>query len=109
MLYHQDQIDLYNNKSQKIDNYITNFLLKKNKILVDISELKINDLILIDFIPDSQRYIYDLYSKIGTIVSIINNNVIINNIENENENLLHDGVSYLGQSLGYSYYIYKFI
>jgi len=109
MLYYQDQIDLYNNKSQKIDNYITNFLLKKNKILVDISELKINDLILIDFIPDSQRYIYDLYSKIGTIVSIINNNVIINNIENENENLLHDGVSYLGQSLGYSYYIYKFI
>lgn len=109
MYYDQEQIDIYNIKSNKINNYVNNILLLKKKILINISDLKLNDLILIDFIPDSQKYIYDLYPKIGKIISISEENIIINNLDNENEELLHDNVSYLGQSLGYSYSIYKFI
>jgi len=105
-----DQIEQFNKKNEQINNYINTILLNKQKFPIDnISDLRINDIIHINFIPDSQKYIYDLFPKFGKIFSIENENIIIENLDKIQENLLHDGVSYMGQSLGYSYYIYKFM
>jgi hypothetical protein len=87
---------------------------------IDIDDLEINQKVKIDFIPYSQRYIWDLYPKIGTIVNYkkekcynkeINQHYNVYDIKiiNQNgeiEDLLHDGVSYLGYDLGYCYTIY---
>ena len=108
MYYLDEQLEQFKKKNEQINNYIDNFLLNKEKILInDISDLKINDIVHINFIPDSQKYINDLFPKFGKIISI-DDKIIIENLDKIYEELLHDGVSYIGQSLGYSYYIYKF-
>jgi len=110
-MYHTNELNEHFNKiNEQINNYINTILLNKQKIAIDnISNLELNDIIHINFIPDSQKYIYDLYPKFGKIISIENDEIIIENLDKAHENLLHEGVSYMGQSLGYSYYIYKFI
>lgn len=105
----EDLRNIYNEESDKINNYIKNNLSCNEKIEVNISDLKIGDIVYVNFISDSQKYIYDLYPKFGVISSIDNDNILILNIDKKSENLLHDNVSYYGSSLGYSYYIYKFI
>jgi|UniRef100_A0A6C0EC33 hypothetical protein len=106
----------YNKCIDEIEN------IKKNKSCtsIDINKIKIGELIYIIFMPYSQKYIYDLYPKCGYVqsIEIINSinpftnkteenyNIIIKNMSNIDENLLHDGVSYFGQSLGYDYMIY---
>jgi len=87
---------------------------------VYISKLKINQNIYITFIPHSQKYLDILLPKKGKIISI-QKNIYYNEylersefnydikIQNENglvEKLLHDSVSYFGNSLGYEYTIY---
>jgi hypothetical protein len=110
MYYLDEQLEQFNKKNDQINSYINTFLLNKEKNLInDISDLKINDIVHINFIPDSQKYINDLFPKFGKIMFIENNQIIIENLDKVYEELLHDGVSYIGQSLGYSYYIYKFI
>ena len=98
----------YDNKTNIINNYINNYHLNKNKIEINVNELQINDIILIEFIPDSQKYLYDLYPKFGIIINI-KDDIIIKNINNEEELMFHGNISYYGSSLGYSYNIYKFI
>ena len=88
---------------------IQTILIDKQVIEIKIEDININDNIYIIFMSYSQRYIYTLYPKYGTVISIDNNNIIINNIHNENENILHDNISYFGDSLGYEYTIYKVI
>ena len=116
-------MDLILNETNDYQNYINeieNIIKNKNCTSINIDKIKIGDFIYINFMPDSQKYIYDLYPKCGYVssIEIINNinpftnkkeknyNIIIKNMSNINENLLHDGVSYLGQSLGYDYIIY---
>ena len=104
----------------KCNNIITNIIVNKTCILIDINDIKIGDNIYINFIPDSQKYIYELYSKCGSVESIEIKNqinpytdknenyykIIIKNSSDNLEELFHEGVSYLGTSLGYSYFIY---
>ena len=101
----------YRENYTNIVNNINNIINTKNKEEININDLKINDYIYIDFIPDSQKYIYDLTPKLGIISSIINNNDDIPNITILNyndiyENILHDYCSYYGTSLGYTYTIF---
>ena len=99
-------MDNYNTIITNIDNIIKDKIKKE----VKINELKINDYVYIEFYPNSQKYIYDLTPKLGIVSNIINDsiypNVIILNSEGHEEQLLHDGCSYLGQSLGYEFCIY---
>ena len=90
-------------------NKLNNYLKDKVKVQINIEDLKITDTIYIDFIPDSQKYINALYPKCGSIKSINNDEIIIINLEGFEDMLLHDGVSYLGTSLGYSYLIFKIL
>jgi hypothetical protein len=99
-----------------MDNYNTiitniyNIIKDKPKEEIKISQLKINDYVYIEFYPDSQKYIYDLTPKLGIITNIINDypypNIKIINFLGDEEELLHDGCSYLGQSLGYEFNVY---
>lgn len=101
----------YEKLNQKITDYmeINNIKSKKQ---VSITELKQGQLILIDFLPYSQKYIYKLYSKIGTIQEINHDgiegeyDIRIKNIDGHIENILHPSVSYYGDTLGYEYTIY---
>jgi predicted metalloenzyme YecM len=95
-------------------NKIKNYIKDKNKINIEVSDIKIDDVVCIEFIPYSQKYLNELYPKCGKVISInnINNeyfNMIIKNLDGCEEELLHQSVSYLGDSLGYSYSIYKII
>ena len=94
---------------EQITQEIQNILINKRAIEIKIENININDNIYIVYMPYSQRYIYLLYPKYGNVISIDNNNIIIKNINNETENILHDNISYFGDSLGYEYTIYKII
>ena len=94
---------------EQITQEIQNILVNKQMIKINIEDININDTIYIIYMPYSQRYIYLLHPKYGTVISIDNNNIIIKNINNETENMLHDNISYFGDSLGYEYIIYKII
>ena len=107
-IYNHDEIDKYNEEYNKINNYITNILKKtiSNNYLTTLENLKIGDIIYISFIPQSQRDIYALYPKFGSVIEIINDYVKIKNLDNDEEELLFEPVSIF--SLGYSYDIYIF-
>lgn len=104
-----DEIKFYNNKF----NIINNIIKDKEISVIDIENLKIDDYVYIIFTPDSQRYIYNLTPKIGTVKNILSKNKYINNFpdiiilndDNVEENLLHGSYSLYG-SLGYSFIIY---
>jgi hypothetical protein len=90
-------------------------IISKNELIpIKLSDIKIGDKLYIDFSPYSQKYIYVLHSKLGTVECIkiydTNDNnfstVMIKNHKGEVEDLFHDGVSYLGNSLGYDYNIF---
>jgi hypothetical protein len=116
MYLNENDIEMYN----KISSEIAIMIKDKKCTFINIEELKVGQFIYINFISDSQKYIYELYSKCGHIESIeiedhfnpFTNKkenyykIIIKNYNNICEELLHDGRSYLGGSLGYSYYIY---
>ena len=105
----EDSKDKYDYEFNKINTYINNNFLDKKKTEINIIDIKIDDIIYIEFMSDSQKYIYDLYPKFGKIINIINDDIIIKNLNNDEERLLHDNLSYYGNSLGYSFNIYKFI
>ena len=90
-------------------------IISKNKLIpIKLSDIKIGDKLYIDFQPYSQKYLYILHSKLGIVEDIKihhtkDNNfpsVMIKNHKSEVEDLFHDGVSYLGDSLGYDYNIF---
>ena len=112
--YDEDEIMIFNTINQEIQNKI------KDKKLTNISldKININDNLYVIFNPCSQKYIYTLTPKYGIVKTInniknnyINNNedvidITIENYKNEEENLMHEGVSYMGHSSGYDYSIY---
>jgi hypothetical protein len=91
----------------------------------NVSELKINDKIVVYFYPDSQRYINQLYPKYGTVVKILSDDemdidkeilnelysdidlerVIISTEDNDEIVVAHPWTSYYGNSRGYFYTI----
>lgn len=86
---------------------------------IKIDELKVGQKIHVSFCPDSQKYLDLLRPKTGVIETFEINeyydkffneyrkdyNIIIKNEDGKLEPMLHDGLSYMGHSLGYSYSI----
>jgi len=113
--YQIDQYEKYNNMVNKFkkDNIKSHKFLKK-WIKVDYSDIKINDIIIIYFYPNSQKYIYDLYPKAGKVIKIDSNDMNIENItikpfndKYNTDKLSHDWLGYFGNSRAYDYEIYK--
>ena len=109
MFYDEYEINNYELINNNINEIINNKKIKQ----IQISDIKINDYIYITFTPDSQKYIYSLYSKIGKVIKIdLKNNIldypdiIIMNNDGYEENILHGSYAYYGNSLGYNYYIF---
>jgi len=131
--YEIDEYEKYNkmvNKFKKNNIKSTRFF--KKWIKVDYSNLKINDIVIIYFYPDSQKYLYSLYPKAGKVIKINNDNDInmedltpeekmlfsnhtienitikpFNNKKYANDILSHDWLGYFGNSRSYDYEIYK--
>lgn len=53
----------YNTIVEKTNEIIGN----RNKVPIKLSDIRIGDNILVQFYPYSQKYIYSLYPKIGTV------------------------------------------
>jgi len=110
MFYNEYDINYY----ELINNNINNIIINKKVKEIHIDDIKIGDYIYITFIPDSQKYIYSLYSKIGKVIKIDLENknildfpdIIIMNNDGYEENILHGSYAYYGNSLGYNYYIF---
>lgn len=95
---------------EKFDSYYE-FIKSKNLIDIDINNIKEGDLIAIEFIPYSQKYLDILYPKIGTIININKN---INEIEIKKtdgtiEYLMYPNCSYYGDLRGYDYLLRKIL
>ncbi len=102
-MYDQYEIDFYKNISDKISD-----IIKDKKIIpIELKDLIKDQYIYINFFPDSLKYIYYLYPKIGKVELVDENEINIINIEGNIESLLHDSVSNTySNSLGYYYNIY---
>ncbi len=108
-MFYLDDTD-YNLITDELQKIISNKKLTPLKL----SEVKNGDQVYINFYPNSQKYIYTLYPKLGTVEKIkmykFDNNeipsVTIKNHKGEIEDLFHEGVSYYGDSLGYDYSIF---
>lgn len=106
-----DDYEYYENINKNITEYIDKNNIKSKKH-VQITELKPGQRILIEFLPYSQKYIYKLYPKFGTIEEInwsdeeMEFDVRIKNMNGQIEYMFHPSVSYYGDSLGYEYVIY---
>lgn len=126
MLYLDDEYT-YNHFDEKMEKYKISFT-DGEWINVDFNDVKIGDNIVIEFISDSQRYMYSYYPKYGEVIHIKDDNefdelyfdkslsfslltierLILNN-ENGQEIGFHSWDSYFGNRRSYSYLIYKFI
>ena len=76
---------------------------------VNLTDLKVGDIVTIRFHPYSQKYLDELTPKEGEIVEV-GNNFFDYMIKNSNDNivcLFHGAVSYYGDTLGYDYTIYR--
>jgi hypothetical protein len=107
MHYLDDEITIYENHYMNINRIIDGRKLQE----ISIKDINIGDKVYITFTPDSQKYIYTLYPKLGTIIDIntekdISEQITIKMYNNDVEPLLHYGVSFMGQSLGYSYFLF---
>jgi hypothetical protein len=80
-----------------------------NSNTVNLTDLKISDIVTICFYPYSQKYLDMLTSRKGTIVAI-GSNPFDYMIKTENDtiiHLFHDSISYYEDTLGYDYIIYR--
>ena len=95
---------------EKFDSYYE-FIKSKNLIDIDINDIKEGDLIAIEFIPNSQKYLDILYPKIGTIVNINKNidEIKIKNMDGIIEYLMYPNCSYYGNTCGYDYLLRKIL
>lgn len=118
-LYYLDDSD-YN----LIINELQKIIADKKLIPRKLSEINVGDKVYINFYPNSQKYIYTLYPKLGTVKNIkiyelddcelddceLDDyefpSITIENYKGEVEELFHNGVSYYGDSLGYDYSIF---
>jgi hypothetical protein len=121
----------YGNQTEYKTNYDTMFTLAetyRNKLKsetkdwfrINFSDVKVGDFIIINFYPDSQRYIDELYPKFGKVCKIDSEVIPSNNIHSDitierltlvysdNEiNAAHPWCSFYGNSRGYCYDIYR--
>jgi hypothetical protein len=122
-----DEEYTYNYFCEKTVKYKTNFT-NGEWLRVDFDDVKIGDNIIIEFISDSQRYMYSYYPKYGEVIHIKDDNefdevyfdksfffssltierLILNN-ENGQEIGAYSWDSYFGNIRSYSYLIYKFV
>lgn len=96
----------YNEKNEEIDQFIKN----RTVAPIELSELKVGQTVVVYFNPYSQKYIHILTPKIGKIVQIsktydLDEYQILCFDSNEPEKLFHNGVSYIGNDLGYTFNI----
>ena len=85
MTHDEYLINYYNKQQEDIELFINN---KQTIIINNFDEIKLNDDLIINFYPYSQKYVYTLFSKYGTVVSIDNHNntEFLYNIELKNKN-----------------------
>jgi hypothetical protein len=108
-MFNDYEIEDYENEVEKIQQLTSQ--LKKTPIKLD--EIKVNQSVVINFYPNSQRYIYILTPKYGKVVQVSDSDNVFDykivsynsKSESESEYLFHTGVSYFGDSLGYDYSI----
>ena len=109
-----DEMDIFIEKTRMVEYYEAKYVkdgkqwarLENN----DIKNLREGDIIIIYFYPLSQKYLYTLYPKIGTICTNTEyiNEMMIDTCDNGIEPLFHPSVnSYSADALGYEYQIYK--
>lgn len=110
--YDQYEIDYHDEICKKLDNFLNDTMY----VNIDITDIKVGQEVFITFIPNSQKYIYNLHPKFGKIHFVPDkfdlenfedfiSRIKIINHEGKLENLFHPSVSYYGDSLGYSYII----
>ena len=125
------ETEIYNQHNKKAEEFKEKHLsLNPNSewIIKDISDIKVDDQIVIYFYPDSQRYINDLYPKYGKVKKILTDEELqideetkkevysdsdfdLERLIIETEDMYetsgaHGWVSYYGNSRGYFYTIY---
>jgi hypothetical protein len=104
-MFEDDEIINYENTTEQINKIIENRIITP----IELEDLKLNQEILITFIPYSQKYIYKLIPKFGKLKKIPKNKNIfkykIIDYNNKEECLFHSNVSYYGDSLGYEFII----
>jgi hypothetical protein len=113
-MYEQEDINVFNEETIKMNNFKNKFN-DKNWVNINdnIDKLKINDIIIIEYYPNSQKYIYDLYPKFGVITKILDkqtyNNDLLRNIILNNSIIEYDAShgQYNMYSRGYDYSITK--
>lgn len=90
---------------------ISDFTKNHKLVEIDINDLKIGNKVVIHFTTYSQKYMYHLYSRYGTIIKIEDKMEIPNNILLQNDHniydLLYPDLSIYGS--GYDYIIYLLI
>ena len=104
----EDEYNNYCNQAEQFYNLNINCNTYWNEINID--DLKINDIIIINYTPNSQRYIYDLYPKFGKIIRIEDSNILENiylNYQDNDINASHDWCGYYGNTRSYNYNIIK--
>jgi hypothetical protein len=112
-MFNESDIENYDNNTSTIQQLTKNYTKKQIKL----EDLKINQVVIVNFYPHSQKYIYDLTPKFGKIIEVPENgNIfgykIINyntNSSEEIELLFHECMSYYGDSLGYEYDIFELV
>ncbi len=108
-MYDDFDIEYYEKKTQESLVFINSQELVK----ININEINVNDKIIINYYPQSQIYIYDLYTKFGIVTEIkyeVNDDKLFF-IKLKNDNDIYDAShGYLNiYSRGYNYTIYKII
>jgi len=110
-MYNQYDIDNFNNETNKKNEFKNKF---NNYIFINnIDKLKINDIVIIEYYPYSQKYIYNLYPKFGKIINILNlelyNDDILSIIILQNNNEIYNAShgQYNMYNRGYDYDIIK--
>lgn len=103
MDYDDNEEAYYFSQQELVNNYKNGYELED----IGIDEIKLGDKVIINFYPCSQKYIYTLYPKYGTVIQINDNRedydgIIIQN-ENTTYNLLFGNLS--PYSAAYDYYI----
>ena len=104
----EDEYNNYCNQAEQFYNLHINCNTHWDEI--NINDLKINDIIIINYTSNSQRYMYDLYPKFGKITKIDQNileNIYMTNIFENDINASHDWCGYYGNSRSYDYNIIK--
>lgn len=131
MLYLDDEYtyNYFNEKALKYRESFTSCEGLGKWVSVDFNDLKIGDKIIIEFVSDSQRYMFSYYPKYGEIIhikgddefdevyfdkSLFFSSLTIERLilkdENDQEEIgSHSWDSYFGNTRSYSYLIYKFV